>query len=110
MKVTWPMVAMATCVLIAFLALLGTCMWGVERGFAAPSIVLVPIGSLFSAVVAGVIAYLRGLMRMPPAPPGFEYKAVPSLSPPPTDAELVGKKRLPRTAPVPPIPVEEDTP
>jgi hypothetical protein len=95
MKITGPMVALAALATLVFLAILGSCIWLIDRGFAPPSLVATPIAALLAGIVGAAISAARYYLKLPPAPPGTEYRLFPSLSPGPTDAVLSGQVPFP---------------
>jgi len=95
---SWPAVALALVGMMGIASVLGTLVWAVERGHVEGRDVVPGVVAFLLVVLGVATGYLRGLMKLPPAPPGKEWNLVPSISPPPSDDELAGKVPLPRTA------------
>jgi hypothetical protein len=94
-KISWPIVALAALATLIFVVVLGACIWLVEQKLVSASIIVAPISTFLFGAAAAAVAYMRALMKLPPAPYGTEYRLVPSLSPPPSDAQLLGQIPLP---------------
>jgi len=100
-KITWAHVALAALACAMVIVILGICLWLVEKNFAPPSLLLAPLSTILVGGAGSLVAYWQGLQRMPPSPPGTEYRLVPSWSPPPPDATLEGKVALPVLSDIP---------
>ena len=96
-----PAITLPVAVLIVGLAaiLVTANALAISAGLLSPSTVLGELSSVTLAASTWAAGYLRGLHTMPPVPPGSEWRAVPSYSPPPTEDQLLGRQPLPPPQP-----------